>query len=211
MKQQQTKIMEKINDKMLTNAALAFVLTLIVVMLVQGWMAPEYSLTNEQVQQQMLSEEVLVLPVALKQMNDNGSLAGYTLVDLGDTPTLSISGGAEVLYIPFQSLLEKQNLRLLKKSDKLLLFGTEESQAMMAGQLLLSKGVKNLKVATNSISFNNDLVSKTFDPRKAETQTEKARFDYSRYFKGEPSGAKSATAPGSIPQGVKVVKAAGGC
>ena len=211
MKQQQTKIMEKINDKMLTNAALAFVLTLIVVMLVQGWMAPEYSLTNEQVQQQMLSEEVMVLPVTLKQMNDNGSLAGYTLVDLGESPTLSISGGAEVLHIPFQSLLEKQNIKLLKKSDKLLLFGTEESQAMMAGQLLLSKGVKNLKVATNSISFNNEIVKKTFDPRKAETQTEKARFDYNRYFKGEPSRAKSASAPGSIPQGVKVVKAAGGC
>lgn len=203
--------MEKINDKMLTNAALAFVLTLIVVMLVQGWIAPDYSLTNEQVQQQMLSEDVLVLPVDLKQMKSDGSLSEYTLVDIGDAPTLNISGSAEILHIPFKSLLEKKNLSLLKKSEKILLFGTEESQAMMAGQLLLSKGVKNLKVASNSISYNDESVLKAFDPRKAETHTEKARFDYNRYFKGEPSGAKSSSAPGSIPQGVKVVKAAGGC
>ena len=203
--------MDRKNDKTLTNAALVFVLAIVLVLLVQGWMAPNYALTNKQVQQQMLDETVLVLPVELKQMHTDGSLAKYTLVDLGITPSLSISGASNIVHIPFESLLDKKNLKLLKKAENVLLFGTEESQAMMAGQLLAAKGVSEVKVASNNIAFNTEWIAGNFDPQKAELNSEKARFDYNRFFKGASIGAKSAPATGSIPQGVKVVKAAGGC
>ena len=202
--------MERKNDKTLTNAALVFVLAIVLVMLAQGWMAPNYTLTNKQVQQQMLDETMLVLPVELKQMHNDGILARYTLVDLGETPSLSIPGAINIVHIPFKNLLEKKNLKQLKKADNLLLFGFEESQAMMAGQLLASKGVSEVKVASNNIAFNTEWIAGSFDPRKAELNSEKARFDYNRFFKGASIGAKSAPAPSGIPQGVKVVKTAGG-
>lgn len=203
--------MERKNDKTLTNAALVFVLAIVLVLIAQGWMAPNYALTNKQVQQQMLDKTMMVLPVELKQMHNDGSLAGYTLVDLGETPSLAITGASNIVHIPFRVLLEKESLKLLKKSENILLFGPEESQAMMAGQLLASKGFGRVKVASNNIAFNTKWIEESFDPQKAESNSEKARFDYNRFFKGASGEAKSASAPSGIPQGIKVVKAAGGC
>lgn len=203
--------MERKNDNTLTNAALVFVLAIVLVLIVQAWMAPNYALTNKQVQQQMLDETMVVLPVDLKQMHNDGSLAQYTLLDIGETPSLSIPGAINIVHIPFKSLLEKKNLNQLKKAKSVLVFGFEESQAMMAGQLLAAKGVGGVKVAANNIAFNTEWMTGTFDPKKAELNSEKARFDYNRFFKGASSDAKSAPAAGSIPQGIKVVKAAGGC
>lgn len=203
--------MEKINDKMLTNAALTFVLAIVVAMLVQGWMAPNYAASNQEVKQQMMDESMLILPARLKQMQQDGSLNGYTLVDLGETPSLKISNAGNILHIPYKMLLEKKNLKQLKKAEKIILFGSEESQAMMAGQLLVAMGIRQIEVASNSIAFNDEWVNGKFDPQKAELNNEKARFDFSRYFKGAAGSAKSTPSPAGIPQGVKVVKASGGC
>lgn len=203
--------MEKTNDNMLTYSALAFILALVLIIIVQGWMAPDYSATTEQVKQMANSDEILLLPAEIKTMSEDGSLASSTLIDLGDEPLLGNSLQGNILHIPFASLLDKTNLKSLKKAERIILFAGDESQAMMAAQLLYSCGIENVYAVSNNVDFITRNVIKGFNPSVMESHGEKARFDYARYFKSDQSPATKSSAAGSLPGGVKVVKAAGGC
>lgn len=203
--------MEKTNDKMLTYSALAFILALVLIIIVQGWMSPDYSATTEQVKQKASSEEILLLPAEIKTMSDDGSLANSTLIDLGAEPLLGKSLQGNILHIPFANLLDKTNLKSLKKAERIILFAGDESQAMMAAQLLYSCGIENVYAVSNNIDFITGNVIKSFNPSVTESHGEKARFDYTRYFKSEQSPSSKSSTAGTLPGGVKVVKAAGGC
>lgn len=202
--------MKTLNDKMLANAALLFVLALFAVIAVQWWMSPAYSLTNEAVLQKTANEQVLILPQQLKAMQLQENSKEYALLDLSGSLQNKADFGS-YLSIPFAEILNSENLKKIKKTDKLLVVAATESEAMMAAQLLISKGVANVSVLSNTVSFTDRILTEEMDATLFDAQAEKARYDYGRFLKNQSSGAKKASKQGEIPGGVKVVAAAGGC
>ncbi len=196
---------------MLANAALLFVLALLAVIVVQWWMAPAYSLTNEAVLEQTAHEKVLVKPQQLKAMQADQSLKDFTLLDLSGTLKSKDAFGA-VLTVPFADLLDSDQLKVIKKADQLLVVGAKESEAMMAVQLLMAKGVNNITALANDAAFTDQVLEQELQADFYNAHAEKARFDYGRFFKGQASGNKKANTNQSVvPGAVKVVAAAGGC
>lgn len=202
--------MKTINDKMLANAALLFVLALFVVMLIQWWKAPAYSLTNEAVLQKTSNDETLIKPQQLKTMQLQGNLKEYALLDLSGSLQNKADFGS-YLSIPFAEILDSKNLKSIKKSEKLLVVATTESEAVLAVQLLISKGVANVSLLSNNADFTDIVLTQEMDAAFFDAHTEKARYDYGRFLKNQSSGAKKAAKQAEIPGGVKVVAAAGGC
>jgi hypothetical protein len=202
--------MKTINDKMLANAALLFVLALFVAIAVQRWMAPAYSLTNETVLEQTTNNQVLILPQQLKTLQLQNTLQEYTLLDLSGK-LQNKADFSSYLSIPFAEILVSKNLKNIRKSDKLLVVATTESEAMMAAQLLISKGVDEVSVLSNNVSFTDQILTQELDAALFDAQAERARYDYGRFLKNQSSGAKKASKQAEIPGGVKVVAASGGC
>ncbi len=202
--------MENLNDKMLTNAALLFVLVILAVILIQWGMAPSYALTNQQVQETVTNKDKLILPYQLNEMISSNQLDAYTVVDLREKAE-PIGAFKKVINVPFANLLSKASLKQLNNEESLLLMGDSESQAMMAMNLLSAKGFKNVFVLSNDADFIQNNVLTGFKPANADTRSEKARFAYPRFFKNEAVGGTKGTAAPTIPSGTVVVKAAGGC
>ncbi len=203
--------MNTINDKMLANAALLFVLALVFVILIQWVMAPSYSLTNEAVLEQTAHENILIKPQQLKTMQADQSLKAFTLLDLSGKLKSKDAFGA-VLSVPFAELLDSDQLKAIKKADQLLVVGDKESEALMAVQLLMAKGVANITALANDAAYTDQVLEQELQADFYNAHAEKARFDYGRFFKGQASGNKKANANQSeVPGAVKVVAAAGGC
>ena len=200
--------MEKTNDKRLTNAALLFVLMIVGVMLAQWWMAPSYSLTNEQVLEKIDQEATLVLPYQLLSLNEARETTALFLMEESQ---LSTPAFKQLLFVPFGEILSDKKLSKLNKNEPILIFGKTETQAMMALQLLVSKGYTQLRAVANDLDLNQQLLTHGFDPATAQTKTEKAAFDYGRFFKTSGGVNKAAGPATKIPAAVEVVKTAGGC
>ncbi|MDO8897325.1 MAG: hypothetical protein Q7V19_06715, partial [Bacteroidales bacterium] len=87
-----------------------------------------------------------------------------------------------------------------------------ESKAMIAVHLLLAKGYQQVFAVANDASFFEKSVINDFKPKVAETHTEKARFDYGRFFSNESKGKSGAVSNPQLPKGSTEIKAvAGGC
>ena len=202
--------MNTINDKMLANAALLFVLALVFVILVQWVLAPSYSLTNEAVLEQTANENNLIKPQHLKAMQADQSLKAFTLLDLSGKLKSKDAFGA-VLTVPFADLLDSDQLKAIKKSDQLLVVGDKESEALMAVQLLMAKGVTNITALANDAAFTDQVLGQELQAEFYDAHAEKARFDYGRFLKATGNGQQKAAKQTEVPGAVKVVAAAGGC
>jgi hypothetical protein len=202
--------MEKTNDKRLTNAALLFVLMVVGVMLVQWWMAPSYSLTNEQVLEKINQESTLVLPYQLTNLSEDQARE-TTALFLMEESQLSTPAFKQQLFVPFGEILNSKKLSKINKNEPILIFGKTETQAMMALQLLVSKGYTQLRAVANDLSLIQQILTHGFDPATAQTKSEKAAFDYGRFFKTSGGAGKAAGPAAKIPDAVEVVKTAGGC
>lgn len=202
--------MNTVNDKMLANAALLFVLALVLVILVQWLLAPSYTMTNEAVLEQTTQENVLVKPQQLKAMQADQSLKSVTLLDLsGKLKSKDVFG--VVLTVPFADLLDTDQLKAIKKADQLLVVGDKESEALMAVQLLMAKGITNIAALANDAAFTDQVLEQELQAEFYDAHAEKARFDYGRFLKATGNGQQKSAKQAEVPGAVKVVAAAGGC
>ncbi|MCK9448726.1 MAG: hypothetical protein M0Q41_07075 [Bacteroidales bacterium] len=203
--------MERHNDKMLNNAALLFLVAAIGIILIQWMMSPTYKNTTAHVHAAMLSDDMLLLPYQLKQMYDDGSIADYTLVYLGDQES-EIPGFQNQLAVPLADLLMKKNLNALKAQKQLIVLGDEETQAMIAAQLLVAQGIENIQVAALDRDF---LINETLSglaPDKYESHDEKAGFNYVLFFKNESDGTAKRKSNAILPDTqIEIKPIAGGC
>ncbi len=67
---------------------------------------------------------------------------------------------------------------------------TTESEALMAAQLLISKGVEEVSVLSNNVSFTDQILTQELDAALFDAHSERARYDYGRFLKNQSSGAK---------------------
>lgn len=205
--------MERMNDNLLTYAALLFILVVLGVMLAQKAMSPSYSLANEQVHMRMNDSTLLMMPQQLKEMMDDGSLEQYTLIDLREISQNPLAGTGSYLHLPFSTLPGSADENGMEANTWLLLAGETESQAMIAANLLVSKGFKHVKVMANDAAFFENHIQTNYHARFASKHGEKAAFDYSRFFRNTSSGKVRSSSPMPTVPGsdIQVVKGAGGC
>jgi len=205
--------MERSNDNLLTYAALLFILVVVGVIMAQKAISPSYSLSNDQVHLRMNDSALLVMPRQLKDMMDNGSLGQYTLIDLREIKQKPLAGIDNYLHIPFETLPEKLDDKGMETDTWLLLAGETESQAMIAANLLVSKGFNHVKVMANDAAFFENHIQTNYHARFASKHGEKAAFDYSRFFRNTSSGKVRSSSPMPTVPGsdIQVVKGAGGC
>lgn len=201
--------MERFNDKMLTNAALLFILVILLTMLWQWGASPAYKASTETVQEAMMAEDILILPYQLKDMTTDGSIADYTLVYLGEQKSIP-NLIPNQMFVPLSELMENKSLKALKKHKQLILVADEESQAWVAANLLKSKGLNNVFVASRSLDFMLEQTLADLDLKVAESQDEKAHFDYNRFFRTDAVGVKKAASKAALPEGQVEIKAVGG-
>lgn len=204
--------MERINDNMLTTASVLFITALLALILIQRAAAPAYSLSAEEVHSISMQSDALMLPYELNQIVRNGNINNFKVVDLRNDQAEELPGLTNIVRLPFPNLLDKGQLKTLGKSDKLLLIADDESTALMAHQLLLSKGYTNVRAAANDADFIVHQVLNDFHPRNAKKHSSKAGFDYHRFMKNDaaskPAMKQMPGIPGA-PDGQ--VKTAGGC
>ncbi|GAB1419394.1 hypothetical protein MASR2M12_21590 [Bacteroidales bacterium] len=194
--------MESINDKMLNNAAILFVATIVIVILGQWWLAPSYALPNEKVLTRITDSQTLVLPGELI----TAAPESYTALILSDKPKASAFPSAKKIVIPFAKLLDKKNLKSIPTEGMVFIFGENESQALMALELLTAKGFDNLRAVANDLRTNQTVLTNGIEPKAAFRKGEKAVYDYSRFFKTNNAKAQPAAQPETV-----TIKAKGGC
>ena len=134
-----------------------------------------------------------------------------TALFLMEESQLSTPAFKQQLFVPFGEILNSKKLSKINKNEPILIFGKTETQAMMALQLLVSKGYTQLRAVANDLSLIQQILTHGFDPATAQTNSEKAAFDYGRFFKTSGGAGKAAGPAAKIPDAVEVVKTAGGC
>ncbi len=204
--------MENTNDKMLNYAVVSFIGVLILVILFQWRSAPSYALSAEEMQTEMQDEANLVMPGELKAMLDDGSSMQYLLIKMCADENRRYPGFGKEMHIPFASILDDESIRIIKETPNVLLISEYESESVIALNLLKSQGINHVRAISNNYAFHKGVVEQGHNPAYSTSHTEKARWDYNRFFKNESAGgAKKSGAPAQIPAAVKVVKASGGC
>jgi rhodanese-related sulfurtransferase len=206
-------MMNYLQIKTLNNAVLFFAIVVVAAMLLQWIVAPNYAQKNELVLSALFDVNQKVLPWQLEEMIKSGEIANYVIIDL--RPAIEYNYGTlpGAVNIPLAQILASENQGTLFKSSKpLLLFSGEEAEAATALFLLMSKGVDNVRIIANNYRFVKENVLENFSPAAAFSQSEKARYDFNRYFR--TGGGKSPEAPsGGMPVVPKteVIQAQGGC
>ncbi|NLO51355.1 MAG: rhodanese-like domain-containing protein [Bacteroidales bacterium] len=204
--------MNKIQANILKNATLLFAIVGIMALLVQWIAAPDYKAENEAVLSTIANDDQKILPLQLHEMITTNQLANYTLVDLRSSHLFNVGTLSGAINIPFADLLKKGSLKQMKKhGNSVLLFSDDESQAVAAAVLLISKGFDDVKTLANDYDYIKKNVLETFDPASAFSKSEKARFDYNRFFRtgGGADGAPVRTQPKIIQ--TEIVKTHGAC
>jgi rhodanese-related sulfurtransferase len=204
--------MNKIQANILKNGALLFAIVGILALLVQWIAAPDYKTENETVLSAIADDNQKILPLQLEDIINKGQLANFALVDLRSPQTFSSGTLAGAINIPFADLLKKSSLRQINKSgNPVLLFSGDEAEAAAASVLLISKGYKDVRIIANDYAYLKTNVVETFDPAAAFSQSEKARYDYNRFFRtgGGAAAAPARTQPIIIQ--TEIVKVQGGC
>lgn len=203
--------MQNINDKMLTGAALLFVGALLLALLIQWWLAPAYQTDNATMHQRLTSGELLVKPWQIAQMHEEDKLkeAALLLFDGAKLPNTEFFGS--IVTLSANELLSRQTASIIKKSKKVFILASEESDALAAAWLLQAKGHNNVYALANSPDFISNNVFKNYEPQWAQTTAEKARFDYNRFF-GTTAAQARPSSSFAMPTGQsQLKKAAGGC
>ena len=197
--------------KLLNAAALLFVGVALAVMLFQYIAAPRYSISNTQMLENVNDAGRWVMPHDLHAMLAGNRLDRFLLVDLRIREEFNRGTMPGAINIPFEQLLEKKSLRQLKTRKPIMVFSGKEAQASAAGMLLEAKGFKQVFVIANDFGFIKENVMEQFHPAAAFTSDEKARYDYSRFFKAapKPAAAPAVTRPGIIE--TQVISVEGGC
>lgn len=204
--------MNKIQANILKNATLLFAIVGMGTLLVQWIVAPDYSAKNETVLLAITDDAQKILPLQLQEMIAAGNLASFTLVDLRMPQEFGSGSLAGAINIPLGELLKNGSLKLMKKpGNPILLFSDDESQAAAASVLLISKGFDEVKILANDYEYIKTNVLENFQPASAFSKSEKARFDYNRFFRtgGSDDAASKRTQPIIIE--TEIVKTQGGC
>jgi rhodanese-related sulfurtransferase len=204
--------MNQIQANILKNATLLFAIVGMGTLLVQWIVAPDYSAKNETVLAAITDDAQKILPLQLHEVIAADSLASFTLVDLRSSPEFSRGTLPGAINIPLDELLKNSSLKLMKKSGKtVLLFSDDESQAAAASVLLISKGFDDVKILANDYTYIKTNVLENFQPASAFSKSEKARFDFNRFFRtGDGDDAAPARPEPKIIQ-TEIVKVQGGC
>ncbi len=203
--------MKNEQSKILNAAALLFIGIAMLVMIFQYLASPGYKVSNTDMLELAGNNERWILPHELNTIIENDRLQNYLIVDLRQREEFNRGSLPGAINIPFDQLLDKKSLKQLKTRKPILLFSGKESQASTAGLLLYGKGFEKVLVMANDYDYMKANVLEKFQPSVAFTRDEKARFDYSRFFKAapRPAAAPAATQPKIIE--TQVISVEGGC
>ncbi len=203
--------MKTLNKDLLNTGAFLFAAIVLLFMLGQWLMAPNYKLSNEQWHERATSDQHWILPYQLAEMLADNRLENQLLVDLRKTEAFEEGSFPGAINIPFEQLLEPISLKKLKAAESVILFDGQEEKTAAAGLLLQSQGVDGIKLLANDYQYLKANLLDTYKAAAAFNRSEKARFDYGRFFKQAPvSQQESARSIPKITE-VEMVSVDGGC
>jgi len=202
--------------KNLNNISLLSFSFVAIVVLVNLFTTNNYGRANREMVQS-LNKTPYIANYQLLRNIINEETNKYQLIDLRPEQSFKIGYLPGAINIPFEILLEKENLHTIKKlSPKIpVLYGDDESCAQASRLLLIAKGLdENILVLGGSYEKAFNYGIKNFNPSYVNYQAEKAQFDFKRFMNtGTSSTPQRAPRPaGIIPAAtVETQSAAGGC
>lgn len=151
-----------------------------------------YKTSNARVVESNHLETTLVSYAELSAILEN-TPPNICIVDLRDAAAFASGHIPGAISVPFESLLEKKNLRTLRSHEQIILYAAHEQDATMAAMVLSGKGMVNTRFIPGGYDEILRLVIREgLDPAYKYYSTEKARFDYPRFMQaGE--GAQTGT------------------
>ncbi len=203
--------MKNSQSQLLKTGALLFIGIVVLVMIFQYIAGPAYKISNADMLGEASNEKRWVMPVDLQSLIENNRLQDYLLVDLRTIEEFNRGSLPGAVNIPLDKLLKRNSLKQMKSGKPVLLFSGKESQASVAGLLLAGKGFRNVMVMANDYTFTRENVLENYKPFNAFTHSEKAQYDYTRFFKAIP---QHATQPSSSKPKIietQVITSGGGC
>lgn len=204
--------MKSNQSKILNNGVLFFALVILLAMVVKWLAAPDYKMRNAEVLEIVTGEEQNILPWQLRDLIRNNQLKDHLLVDLREPAQFNRGSLPGAINIPFKDVLDSKSLKQIKKTGAtVILFSGDESQASAASVLLISKGLTNIKTLANDYAFLKSQVLETYQPAAAFSKSERARFDYNRFFR--TGGSTDMQTPRVQPKIIQteIIQAQGGC
>lgn len=175
--------MKALYKDLLNTGAFVFVAIVLLFMLGQWLVAPNYKLNNAQLHALATSDQHWVLPYQLAEMIAANRLEDQMLVDLRDAEVFAEGSLPDAINIPFDQLLESKSIKKIKSAKSVVLFAGQEEKTAVAGLLLQSQGIEGLKMLSTNYAYLKSHVWDTYQPAAAFNHSEKAHFDYSRYFR----------------------------
>jgi len=187
-----------------------------IVVLVNLFTTNNYGLANREVVENLNKEPYMANYQILRSIVNEESTE-YQLIDLRPEQSFKIGYLPGAINIPFEKLLEKENLKIIQKlSPKIpVLYGEYESNAQSARLLLIAKGIDE-KIMVLGGNYEKAFVHavKHFDPAFVNYQDEKAHFDFKRFMNAGTNGTpERAPRPAGVLPAVtlETQSAAGGC
>lgn len=174
----------------LNNISILFFSFVAIIVIINLFTNNNYGRSNQEVAKMLDVTEYMFnyheLHAAITGQADN-----YLLIDLRTEAEFEAGHIPGAINIPFDKLLDSQNIRIIKRSREKtpVLYAGSESRAQTARMLLLAKGLQmNIRVMGGNYDTAVKYVLETFQPAFAAYKDEKARFDYRRFMQASPTG-----------------------
>ncbi len=201
------------NNKTLDNGALLFFAVLIVGLVISFFSQKNYKASNQEVISKFEQQDYYLSYDQLHSALTNKD-SHYLFIDLRHEAAFAEAQIPGAVNIPFESLLERKSIKVIKKNKKLIpvLYAGEEATAQKARMLLLSKGINEVMVLGGNFETAQQHALENFDPAYAFFRDEKARFDYMRFMQGSQTQAQEKRPSATIPETTtQTVSVQGGC
>ncbi len=148
----------------------------------------------------------------LNTLLTNGEVSDYLLVDLRDADAYLQDHIPGAVHIPWYELLERKHQKTMSNKPQVLLYSDAEYISAAAQAILVSQGIKNVRVIPGGFNNIRQYVLDGFNPTRAFYSEDKARFDYRRFMdvRAVRPSHEAPSIPG-IPEVEDSPPVAGGC
>ncbi|MDX9941924.1 MAG: rhodanese-like domain-containing protein [Bacteroidales bacterium] len=176
------------SNKTLNNGAFLFFAILLGGLAANFIFSSNYKLSNRQVMTEFDGQGYFMNYAQLHEAIAGDKAPDYLFIDLRDEQAFAQGQIPGAVNIPFEKLLDKQSLKKIRKAGKKtpVLYAGEEATAQKARMLLLSRGIKEVKVLGGTFDMARRFAIDNFDPAHAFFKDEKARFVYLRFMQTSP-------------------------
>jgi rhodanese-related sulfurtransferase len=173
----------------LNNAALAFTVIMVIVVIVSKLYSEDYDVTSENAIEMAAGEEGMSLQELYATLQ-SGEKEQYLFVDLRKPDVFEYDHIKGAVNIPYSELLAEKHRSAFDNDKTVVFYGKDEVNSSNAWFLLRQLNYDNVTYLHGGFALANKHIIKNYHPSYGHFKAGKPQYDFAKYFKKQEKPEK---------------------